>query len=62
MNPEIAEGFIFLDPAKEIWDSLAEIYGEKHKIARVYQLQQNIVKISQGERSFHAYLSGLKAM
>lgn len=29
MSPEIAKGFIFQDYAKEIWDYIAEIYGEK---------------------------------
>lgn len=60
MNLEIAEGFISLDFAKEIWDSLAEIYGEKGNIARVYQLQQDIPRMSKGEKFFRAYLSNLK--
>lgn len=36
MEPSIAEGFLFLDFAREIWESAMEIYREKENHARVY--------------------------
>ncbi|CAN6459508.1 unnamed protein product [Victoria cruziana] len=62
MEPAIAEGVLFLDSAKEIWDSLVEIYGGGQNLARVYMLQQEINKASKGARPFHLYLSSLKGM
>ncbi|CAN6459804.1 unnamed protein product [Victoria cruziana] len=62
MEPMIAEGFLFLDSAKEIWEAAAEIYGEKENLARIYQLQQEISKTVKGDRLFHVYLTQLKAM
>lgn len=47
MNP--AEGFLLLDSAKEIWDSMGEIYDEKENLARIYPLQHDINKAVKGE-------------
>ncbi|CAN6439671.1 unnamed protein product [Victoria cruziana] len=38
MSPNVAEGFLFMDMTKEIWDVVAEIYGEKENIARIFKL------------------------
>lgn len=62
MNWEITKVFIFLDSAREIWDSLGEIYGKGENLARVYQLEQVITKMNKGEKAFHLYLSSLKSM
>lgn len=62
MEPEIAEGFLFLDSAKEIWDFVNEIYREREKLDRVYQLQQDINHVAKGDKAFHLYYGGLKAM
>lgn len=62
MNPTIAEGFLFLNTMKEVWDSLKEIYREWHNLARIYLLQQEIARATKGDRSFHIYLSNLKGM
>lgn len=62
MEPTIAEGFLFLYSAREIWDFAVEIYGEKKNITHIYQLQVDITKAPKGEKLFHAYLSQLKVM
>ncbi|CAN6445887.1 unnamed protein product [Victoria cruziana] len=58
----IAEDFLFLDSAREMWDSDVEIYRKKENVARIYQLQVDIAKAVKVEKAFHAYLSHLKAM
>lgn len=62
MDSSIAEGFILLNMAKEVWDALEEIYIEGHNLARVYLLQQDIMKVNKGEQPFHVCLSHLKWM
>ncbi|CAN6454775.1 unnamed protein product [Victoria cruziana] len=62
MEPAIAEGFLFLNSAKEVWDALEEMYGEGHNLAKVYLLQQEISKATKGDHPFHLYLSNLKGM
>lgn len=62
LEPTVAEGFLFLDSVREIWKSIAEMYGSKKNVARVYQLQVDISKTMKGEKAFHTYLNYLKAM
>lgn len=62
MSSEIGEGFLFLNSAKEIQNSLAQIYSEKENFARIYQFQQDITRMSKGKKHFHLYLSILKSM
>lgn len=61
MNPDIAEDFLLLDLANEVWDSVREIYGEKENLARIYQLQQEINRMTR-DKPFHTYFSSLKSM
>ena len=35
---EIGEGFLFLDIAKDVWDTVFEIYPRRGNIAQVYDL------------------------
>ncbi|CAN6444480.1 unnamed protein product [Victoria cruziana] len=49
MEPMVAEGFLFLDSAKGIWETETEIYDEKENLARIYQLQQEISKTMKGD-------------
>lgn len=51
---------MFLDIAKEIWDAVSEIYGEKENIARIFKLQVNINKVTKGDKPFYIYLNNLK--
>lgn len=62
MEPTIATWFLFLDTVKEVWDSVEEIYGEVHNLARVYILQQKIARVTKGDRPFYIYLNNLKGM
>lgn len=62
MESTIAEGFLFIDSVKEVWDAAVEIYGEKENLARVYQLQIEVSKVIKGEKLFHVYLNHLKAL
>ncbi|KAG5531543.1 hypothetical protein RHGRI_026223 [Rhododendron griersonianum] len=62
MEPKIAEIFTFAESAKELWESVRDLYGHQNNAARIYQLQQNINNCKQGDRSFVEYLGELKSM
>ncbi|KAF7140817.1 hypothetical protein RHSIM_Rhsim06G0127400 [Rhododendron simsii] len=62
MEPKIAEIFTFTESAKELWESVRDLYGHQNNAARIYQLQQNINNCKQGDRSFVEYLGELKSM
>lgn len=62
IEPSIVEEFLFLDYAKEVWDSAVEIYGGKENLARMYQLQFDIAKTVKGDKVFHVYLNNLKSL
>jgi hypothetical protein len=62
IEPHIADSFLLQETAKEVWDSLKELYGERNTTARVYQLQQEISKCTRDDKPIHVYLSTLKGL
>ncbi|KAL5729782.1 hypothetical protein ACHQM5_002683 [Ranunculus cassubicifolius] len=62
MEPHIRRGFLFLNTAKEIWDSASQTYSQQKNIARVYQLKQKISNLRQGEMSLADYYASIRAM
>lgn len=51
IEPSISELFIFSETALDLWNSLEEMYGIKHKYLRIFQLKQELAQIKQGGRS-----------
>ena len=51
MIPEIGEEFLGLTTAKEIWDTVANTYSKRGNIAQVYDFQQSVDHLLQGELS-----------
>jgi hypothetical protein len=52
MQPTISEGLLFLRTAKEIWDTVQEMYSQINSLARNYQLHR---AMQQGEMSMEEY-------
>ena len=42
MISEIGEGFLSLDTAKDIWDTVSKTYSKRGNIAQVYDLQRRV--------------------
>lgn len=51
IEPSISELFIYSETALDLWNSLKEMYGIKHKYLRIFQLKQELAQIKQGGRS-----------
>lgn len=62
MEPNVAEGFLFLNITKEIWCSVAEIYNGKENMTKHFKLQVDINKIAKDDKPFHTYINHLKSM
>lgn len=62
MEPHIAEIFTFSDLAKEMWDSIAELYGNQNNAARIFELKLEIATAQQGEKTFSEHLGNLKKL
>lgn len=60
MQPTISEGLLFLRTAKEIWDTVQEMYSQRNSLARNYQLHREIATMQQGEMSMEEYYAALK--
>lgn len=63
MEPQIYEIFAYMDTAKNLWDSLYEMYGQANNASRVFKLQQGLVSSKQGmNQSFIEHLSKMKKL
>ncbi|GLJ35279.1 hypothetical protein SUGI_0709900 [Cryptomeria japonica] len=60
METHIAEIFTFSNSAKELWDSIAELYGNQNNAARIFELTLEIAPAQQGEKTFSEHLGNLK--
>lgn len=61
MELSIAEGFLFLDSVKEIWDAAVEIYGEKENLVCL-SVAVRSSKISERRKGILRLLNHLKMM
>ena len=61
MEDHISRGLMFCKTAKEIWDSLAESYSQKHDLALVYQLDRECAFMQQGSMTIEEYWGKLRA-
>lgn len=61
MEPKIYGIFAFSNTAKELWDSLFEMYGNSNNSSRVFEIQQNISSLKQGhDQTFLEHLGTFK--
>ena len=42
MEPNLAEVFLEMETARDIWDTLAQTYARKENVAKVYELRRCI--------------------
>ncbi|GFS46154.1 hypothetical protein Acr_00g0100480 [Actinidia rufa] len=62
MIPEIGEGFLALDTAKDVWDTVFKTYSRQGNIAQVYDLQQSVERLDQAELISLQYYSALTTL
>ena len=62
MQPHISRSFLFLKTTKEIWDSAAQTHSQVKNFVRIYQLNQEIAHLFQGEKSLGSYFVTLQSM
>ena len=61
MEPQIYAIFAYANTAKELWDSLSQMYGQANNASRIFELQQSITNSKQGDnQSFTEYFGVMK--
>ncbi|XP_026429690.1 uncharacterized protein LOC113326102 isoform X2 [Papaver somniferum] len=60
MEPHISEIFSFSESAKDLWKSVASLYGLRNNVARVFELKCEIAEAEQGTESFTEHFGYLK--
>ncbi|CAA0833930.1 Unknown protein [Striga hermonthica] len=61
MAPEIAEGFIYVDSAFQLWEIINQRFGESNA-ALLFSLQKEIANIKQGSSSVVLYFTKLNRL
>lgn len=59
LTPDIAESFIYVQSAKELWEELAERFGDANG-PLVYQLHRDLSLLSQDNQPLSVYFSRMK--
>ncbi|GFS44925.1 hypothetical protein Acr_00g0092930 [Actinidia rufa] len=59
MVPSIGEGYLHLTMAKDIWDTLADIYSRKGNMAQIFDLKWIIERQNQDEKTVLQYFTSL---
>jgi gag-polypeptide of LTR copia-type len=60
MEPSISGIFLLCDTAKDMWDSVKEMFGHQQNFAHIFQIKQEIAQIKQQNRSNTEYYGNLK--
>ncbi|XP_026432417.1 uncharacterized protein LOC113329806 [Papaver somniferum] len=60
MKPHISYIFSFSESAKDLWKSIASLYGLRNNVARVFELKREISEAEQGTKSFTEHFGYLK--
>ena len=55
MVPEIAEGFLDMATAQDIWETMANTYSRKGNSAQIFERRRLIGRSEQGEQSVLQY-------
>ncbi|XP_058010419.1 uncharacterized protein LOC131183807 [Hevea brasiliensis] len=61
MSKEIVEAFLYASSAKDLWDELAQRFGESNG-PLIYQINREICSLSQGNMSLINYFTKLKKL
>ncbi|XP_060959157.1 uncharacterized protein LOC133030435 [Cannabis sativa] len=61
VSSEIAQSIMYFDLATEMWNDLAERFNEGNG-PRIFQLQNQITRLQQGDNSVSAYFTKLKSL
>ncbi|XP_042027205.1 uncharacterized protein LOC121774384 [Salvia splendens] len=59
LSPQICSSIMYLDDAKEIWSDLRDRFAQCDS-ARVYQLKQRIMSLTQGDDDINNYFTNLR--
>ncbi|XP_059663889.1 uncharacterized protein LOC132309614 [Cornus florida] len=62
MQLNIAVSYMFMKTAKQIWDSVQRTYSQRQNNARIFQLGQDITRISQGDLTVSGYIAKLRVI
>lgn len=62
MDVKVSADVMFLRTAKEIWDTLREIYANEKNISRVFELYEQLFILRMGDMSVPEYCSTLRGI
>lgn len=62
IKPEISDHYRFLDTAHQIWESLSQAYSQIGYATKVYDLQQKIAQLKQGDQPPGIYYASLQKL
>ena len=51
VEPHIADGLIYYNTAKQMWDNLRDTYSQETNVSRILQVEQEIYNLQQGDQT-----------
>ena len=61
VETHIADGLIYYNTAKQMWDNLRDTYSQETNVSRILQVEQELYNLQQGEQTLAQYYASVKA-
>ena len=62
MDPSVAREVMMLRSAKKIWDTLRLTYDHEKNISRVFEINEQLFTLCQGDQSIHEHFTALRGV
>ena len=62
LEEKISDSVIFLDTAKEMWDTLKVMYDNEKNPSSVFEIYERLFELKQGDKSIAEFYEELKSL
>ena len=62
MERNLAEIFSYSETSFDLWNAIRDMYGSQNNATRMFQIQQDMIKINQEGKPFVSLLGNLKRL
>ncbi|KAG7528438.1 Integrase catalytic core [Arabidopsis suecica] len=62
LEASLLEGYSYCETSKELWDTLANVFGNESNLTRVYELKKTLGSLSQEDNDFNTHFGKYRSL
>ncbi|CAL9217264.1 unnamed protein product [Arabidopsis halleri] len=62
LETSILEGYSYCETSKELWDTLANVFGNESNLTRIYEIKKALGELSQEDSDFNAHFGKYRSL